>query len=199
MCERCAWCRDGGIMQAYHDEEWGTPVHDDRKHFENLTLEAFQCGLSWLLMLKKREIFRACLDDFDYEKIAEYDDSKIEDILNTPGMLKNRGKVRAAVTNARAFIEIINEFGSFDRFIWDFVGGKTRVYPGHQTEGATRNELSDALAREMKRRGFKYLGSITLYSHLQAEGMINDHDKACYKYKEIMRKYPCAIAADDEK
>jgi DNA-3-methyladenine glycosylase I len=193
MCERCAWCRDGGIMQEYHDAEWGTPTHDDRKHFEHMMLEAFQCGLSWMLMLKKREIFRGCMDGFDYEKIARYDEARVDEILAVPGMLKNRNKVRAAITNARAFIKIIEEFGSFDRFIWGFVGGKTLVYPGHQEKPVASNEISQALARELKRRGFKYLGPITLYSQLQAGGMINDHERNCYKYKVIMENYPVEI------
>lgn len=193
MCERCAWCLDGGMMQKYHDEEWGTPLHDDRKQFEFLMLEAFQCGLSWSLMLKKRDIFRACLDDFDYEKIAAYDDNKVEEILSVPGMLKNRGKIRAAITNARAFINIIEEFGSFDSFIWNFTGGKTLVYPAHHENPVASNDISEAISKELRRRGFKYLGEVTIYSHLQAAGLINDHDSNCYKYKAIMENYPVQV------
>ena len=193
MCVRCAWCLDGGMMQAYHDDEWGTPVHDDRRHFEHLMLEAFQCGLSWSLMLKKREIFCECLDGFDYEKIALYDDAKVDEILGAPGMLKNRNKVRAAITNARAFMGIIEEFGSFDGFIWNFIGGKTLVYPDHEKTPVASSALSDALAKELRRRGFRYLGPVTLYSYLQACGMINDHERNCYKYKIIMESFPVTV------
>ena len=192
MCMRCGWCLDGGLMQKYHDNEWGTPVHDDRLHFEYLMLEAFQCGLSWSLMLKKRDIFHDCLDGFDYEKIALYGDEKVEEILAVEGMLKNRGKVRAAIANAKAFINIIEEFGSFDRFVWDFVGGKTLVYASRDGIPA-KNDISEALSKEMRKRGFKYLGPVTLYSYLQAAGMINDHEVNCYKYKIIMENYPTRV------
>lgn len=190
MCKRCDWCLDGGLMQAYHDDEWGTPEHDDRKLFEYLMLEAYQCGLSWSLILKRREKLRECFDDFDYEKIALYDDARIENILSTDGMLKNRGKARAAVTNAIAFMDIRREFGSFDKFMWDFCGGKTIVWRSHAGKVIPQNELSEAFAMELKRRGFKYLGAVTLYSHLQACGVINDHDPDCYKYTEINSNYP---------
>ena len=189
MCKRCIWCLDGGLMQKYHDEEWGIPVHDDRVHFEHLMLEAFQCGLSWSLMLKKREIFRGCLDGFDYEKIARYGEEKEDEILAVPDMVKNRGKIRAAVEKAKAFINIVEEFGSFDRFVWDFVGGKTLVYARRGGIPA-KNDVSEALSKEMRKRGFKYLGPVTLYSYLQAAGMINDHEVNCYKYKIIMENYP---------
>ena len=196
MCQRCAWCLDGGMMQEYHDVEWGEPIHDDRKQFEHLMMEAFQCGLSWKLMMQKREIFRACLDGFDYEKIANYNEEDVQRILNTPGMLKNAGKVRAAITNARAYMQIIREYGSFDAFIWGYTGGKTLVYPAHQTAPVPSNALSDALAKEMKRRGFKYLGTVTLYSHMQASGMINDHEADCFRYKEILANHPCTIVEE---
>ena len=186
---RCAWCLDGGMMERYHDEEWGEPVHDDKKQFEYLMLEAMQCGLSWSLMLKKREIFRQCFDGFDFHKIAQYTESDVERILSTEGMIRSRGKINAIINNANCFLAVIEEFGSFDRYLWGFSGGKTMVYRKHQRgEFETRNELSDAIAKDMKKRGFKYLGSITLYSHLQACGIINDHDPVCFKYEEILKK-----------
>ena len=187
--KRCAWCEDGGMMQKYHDEEWGEPVHDDRKQFEYLMLEAMQCGLSWSLMLKKREIFRQCFDDFDFHKIAQYTEADVERILNTEGMIRSRGKINAIINNAKCFLQVIEEFGSFDSYLWGFSNGKTMVYRKHQRgEYETRNGLSDAIAKDMKKRGFKYLGSITLFSHLQACGIINDHDPGCFKYEELLKK-----------
>lgn len=184
--EKCAWCRDGGMMEKYHDEEWGTVLHDDRRQFEYLLMEAMQCGLSWSLMLKKREIFRECFADFNFEKVAVFDDARVQEILQTPGMIRSDIKVRAIINNARRFLEVIAEWGSFDRYLWSFSDGYTMVYRSHQ-EGRweTRNELSDRIAADLKKRGFKYLGSVTVYSHLQACGMINDHEKSCRKYAKL--------------
>ena len=187
--KRCAWCEDGGMMQQYHDEEWGEPVHDDRKQFEYLLLEAMQCGLSWSLMLKKREIFRQCFDDFDFHKIARYTEEDVERIMNTENMIRSRGKVGAIINNAKCFLEIAEEYGSFDSYLWGFSENKTMIYRKHQQgQFETRNELSDRISKDMKKRGFKYLGSITLFSHLQACGIINDHDPRCFKYKELLKK-----------
>ena len=190
MCESCAWCLGDAALKRYHDEEWGNPLHDDRKHFEYLALETFQCGLSWKLVLQKREIFRACFDNFDYEKIAAYDDAMIARALATPGMLKNRAKAFAMVTNARAFIKIIDEFGAFDKYIWGFTGGKSRVYTSHGAAPVTRNALSDEIASDLKKRGFKFIGSITVYSYLQSCGIINDHSPACFRYIQILNSHP---------
>lgn len=187
--ERCEWCIDGGILQKYHDEEWGNLLHDDKKHFEYLLMEAMQCGLNWIMMLKKREIFRACFDDFDYEKIALYDEEKIENIMNTDGMIKSRRKIEAVINNAGCFLKVIREFGSFDDYIWSFSDYKTLVYVKHQQgQPEVRNELSDQVSRDMKKRGFKYLGSITIFSHLQACGIINDHACNCYKYEKLLKE-----------
>lgn len=188
--EKCAWCRDGGLNETYHDNEWGIPLHDDRKQFEFLMLEVMQCGLSWTLMLKKRETFRKCFDDFDYEKIACYDEEKIQSIMETPDMIKSIRKIRAVIGNAKAFIKIREEFGSFDRFLWDYSGGKTLIYKSHRTSWVASNELSDKIAKELKKRGFKFLGSVTVYSHLQACGIINDHEESCFLYREITEHYP---------
>ncbi len=187
--ERCDWCLDGGILQKYHDEEWGNPLHDDKKHFEYLLMEAMQCGLNWTMMLKKREIFRKCFDDFDYQLIADYDETDMERIMNTDGMIKSGRKIAAIINNAKCFIKVIEEFGSFDRYIWSFSENHTFVYIKHQQGHAeVQNELSDRLSRDMKKRGFKYLGSITIFSHLQACGIINDHSCNCFKYERLLKE-----------
>lgn len=186
--ERCGWCLDGGILQKYHDEEWGNPLHDDKKHFEYLLMEAMQCGLNWTMMLKKREIFRKCFDAFDYQRIADYTEKDIERIMNTEGMIKSKGKISAIISNAKCFLKVIEEFGSFDHYIWSFSDYHTFVYVKHQQgQGEVRNELSDRLSRDMKKRGFKYLGSITVFSHLQACGIINDHACNCFKYEKLIK------------
>lgn len=188
--EKCNWCKDGGIMESYHDSEWGVPLHDDRKHFEFLTMEVMQCGLNWNMMMKKREVFRTCFDDFDYEKIACYDEAKIECIMETEGMIKSRRKINAVISNAAAFQKIIEEYGSFSQFLWDYSGNKTIVYRSHCFQGAASNELSDRISTELKKRGFKYLGSVTVYAHLQACGIINDHMPDCFRYQEILDRFP---------
>ena len=186
---RCAWCCDGGLNQSYHDQEWGILLHDDQKHFEFLMLEVMQCGLSWTLMLKKREIFRQCFNNFDYHKIAAYTENDIDRILNTEGMIKSRRKVCAIIHNARCFLQIIEEYGSFDSFIWAFTDNQTYIYPKHHRgEWEAKNELSDRVSAALKKRGFKYLGSITVFSHLQACGIINDHDPNCWMYDELIRQ-----------
>ena len=182
MKTRCKWCQDNGVNQKYHDEEWGIPVHDDRKHFEFLMMEVMQCGLNWTMMLNKRDIFRQCFDHFDYEKIIRYDEQKILEITETPGMIRSPRKIKAVITNAIAYMEIIKEYGSFDQFLWSYTDGKTMVYKSHQQTMIASNDLSDAISKELKKRGFKYLGSITVYSHLQACGMINDHEESCFLY-----------------
>lgn len=189
--ERCPWCLGTQKMTRYHDEEWGVPLHDDRKQFEFLMLEAMQCGLSWNLMIEKREIFRACFDGFDYEKIAAYTQADVQRILDTPGMIRSERKVNAVICNARAFIQIRQEYGSFSDWLWQFSQGKTILYDGH-SQGLlpAANALSDAVAKELKRRGFKYLGSITVYSHLQACGIVNDHLASCFRYADILEHYP---------
>ena len=186
----CTWCLCNEKMKKYHDEEWGVPLHDDHRQFEFLMMEVMQCGLNWNMMLKKRHIFRQCFDDFDYRKIAVYDEGKIQEIMETPGMIRSLRKIQAVINNACRFLQIIEEFGSFDTYLWSWTGGKTLVYRSHQTEGVAKNELSDAVSADLKKRGFKYLGSITVYSHLQACGMINDHDENCFLYDEICRRYP---------
>ena len=178
--ERCDWCKGDKKMLEYHDKQWGIPVHDDIKHFEYISLEVMQCGLNWKMMLDKRDIFNKCFDKFDYEKISKYSEKKIIKILDTEGMIKSRRKIEAIINNAKAFKKIIDEFGSFDNYIWKYTDFKTLIYHKHTLgEYVTHNKLSDEISKDLKKRGFKFLGSITVYSHLQACGMINDHEPKC--------------------
>ena len=186
----CDWGLDP-VNMKYHDEEWGVPLHDDRGQFEYLMMEVMQCGLSWGLMMKKREIFRACFDNFDFDRIAAYDESDIERILNTDGMIRSRRKVEAIIHNARLFQKISEENGSFSDWLWAFSDGKTILYNGHEKgDIPVSNGLSDRICRELKRRSFKYLGTVTVYSHLQACGIINDHCDECPCYKRINGSNP---------
>ncbi|MGE4584893.1 MAG: DNA-3-methyladenine glycosylase I [Sphaerochaeta sp.] len=183
---RCAWADSNPLLAEYHDQEWGTPLHDDRKQFEFISLEVMQCGLSWLTVLKKREVFKEAFADFDVASIAGFDESNVDAILGMEHMIKSRRKVEAIIRNARSFLKIQEEFGSFDRYIWQFTEGKTLEYPGH-AEGSViiaRNELSDAISADLKKRGFSFLGSITVYAHLQAAGIINDHLAYCFRYQQ---------------
>lgn len=191
MLIRCNWCINDSKLLEYHDRQWGIPIHDDLLHFEYLFLEVMQCGLNWKMMLQKREIFQKCFDNFDYYKIAKYNEEKIEEILETEGMIKSRKKIEAIINNANAYIKIIEEFGSFDKFIWNYTGGKTLIYRSHVNgNGVSKNQLSDEISNELKNRNFKFLGSITIYSHLQACGIINDHDPNCWMFNMIEKGYP---------
>ncbi len=184
--ERCGWCLCNEKMIKYHDEEWGVPVRDDRKQFEYLMMEVMQCGLNWNMMLQKREIFRECFVGFDYEKVAEYGEEDILRILETEGMIRSRRKVEAVIHNARCFRKVREEFGTFSEYLWGFSGGKTILYMGHQKgQIPARNGLSDRVSGDLKKRGFKYLGSVTVYAHLQACGMVNDHLEGCFRYREV--------------
>ena len=187
----CGWADINPLMKKYHDEEWGIPVHDDQKQFEFLMMEAMQCGLSWDLMMKKREIFRQCFDRFDYNKAASYTDEDVKRIMDTEGMIRSERKIRAVIHNAQCFLKIREEYGSFSKWLWSFTDNKTVLY-AHHDEGIVpvSNGLSDRIAKELKRRGFKYLGTVTVYSHLQACGIINDHHKDCDCYKRIIENYP---------
>ena len=187
----CNWNFTSEAMRAYHDTDWGEPLHDDRGQFEFLMLEAMQCGLSWDLMIRKREIFRACFDDFDYDRIAAYTEADIERILNYPGMIRSRRKIEAVINNARRFQALRAEAGSFSDWLWSFSGGKTILYTGHELgDVPARNGLSDRVAGELKKRGFKFLGSVTVYAHLQACGIVNDHHRDCDCYWRIVNKWP---------
>ena len=197
----CDWDKGNRLLTDYHDTEWGVPLFDDRKQFEFLMMEALQCGLSWMLMMKKREIFRHCFDNFDFEKVAAYGEADVCRILQTEGMLRSEPKVRAVIHNARCFAEICRECGSFSSYLWGFAGGKPICYEHHNDEGCVpvSNGLSDRIARDLKKRGFKYLGSITVYSHLQACGIINDHDCDCPCFRRLTKAYPpVTLPCDDE-
>ncbi len=185
--ERCPWCMCNEKMIRYHDEEWGVPVHDDRKQFEFLMMEVMQCGLNWNMMIQKREIFRNCFDDFDFDKVAAYGEEDIQRIMGTEGMIRSRRKIEAVIHNARCFQEIRREFGSFSDYIWRFTESRIYLYTGHQKgQIPARNGLSDRISKDLKKRGLKYMGSVTVYSHLQACGMINDHLESCFRYGELL-------------
>lgn len=179
---RCPWCGDDELYVKYHDEEWGVPVHDDRKHFEFLVLESAQAGLSWITILRKRENYRLAYDDFDPVKVAKYGIEKIEELMNNSGIVRNRKKIEASINNAQRFLEIVDEFGSFDKYIWSFVDNKPIINSWLDiSEMPAKTELSDEVSKDLKKRGFKFLGSTIIYSHLQATGLIDDHLISCFK------------------
>jgi DNA-3-methyladenine glycosylase I len=185
--QTCSWPTGDSLLLKYHDKEWGVPVHNDRKLFEFLILEGFQAGLSWLTILKKRENFRKAFDNFDFNKIAKYDRRKINSLMKDSGIIRNRLKINAAVENAKAFIKVRKEFGTFDKYIWQFTNGKPiRNRFTSLKELPARTELSDMISKDLKKRGFKFVGSTIVYAHLQATGMVNDHIKSCFRYKEII-------------
>ncbi|GGZ85275.1 DNA-3-methyladenine glycosylase I [Algibacter mikhailovii] len=183
---RCAWCKGDALYEAYHDEEWGVPVFNDDTLFEFLTLETFQAGLSWITVLRKRENFRRAFDNFDYNLIALYKQPKIDSLLQDAGIIRNKLKVNATVTNAQAFIKIQEEFGSFSTYIWQFTQGKPikNVYK-KASEIPANTPLSDAISKDLKKRGFKFVGSTVVYAHMQATGMVNDHEVNCFRYEEV--------------
>jgi len=185
---RCGWCSDDPLYCRYHDSEWGVPLHDDQALFEFLILEGAQAGLSWITILRKRENYRAAFDNFDAVRIARYNASKIESLLQDPGIVRNRLKVGAAVTNAQKFLDVQNEFGSFDAFIWRFVDGRPRQNAWRSlAEIPASTPESDAMSKELKRRGFKFAGSTICYALMQATGMVNDHTTDCFRHKELLR------------
>ncbi|OUR94686.1 DNA-3-methyladenine glycosylase [Flavobacteriales bacterium 34_180_T64] len=183
---RCGWCVGDTLYEAYHDKEWGVPVFDDETIFEFLILETFQAGLSWITILRKRENFRKAFDNFDYKTIANYDQSKIDSLLLDAGIIRNKLKINATVSNALAFIAIQNEFGSFSKYIWGFVNEKPIKNSLKSANNAPANTpLSDALSKDLKKRGFKFVGSTVVYAHMQATGMVNDHEMNCFRYNEV--------------
>lgn len=181
MPRRCGWVDEGSELYArYHDEEWGVPVHEDGRLFEMLLLESFQAGLSWIGILKKRENFRRAFDGFDPEKIARYDEKKVDRLLQDAGIVRNRSKIMAAIGNAAAFLQIQKEYGSFDRYLWSFTGERTLCGSFGQGPPPARTELSDAISADLRKRGMKYVGSVIIYSYLQAVGVVNDHEPGCF-------------------
>ncbi len=187
MKTRCEWSGTDELYVKYHDEEWGVPVHDDKTHYEFLILEGAQAGLSWITILRKREGYRKLFSDFDVTKVSRFTEKKIEKLLLNPAIVRNKLKVRSAVSNAKAFMEVQKEFGSFDKYIWQFVNNKPIVNKWKKMSDlpATSAE-SDSLSKDLKKRGFKFVGSTIMYAHMQAIGMINDHTTDCFRYKEVM-------------
>ena len=177
---RCGWCEKDDLYRNYHDEEWGKPVDDDETIFQFLVLESFQAGLSWYTILKKRENFAEAFDQFDYKKIANYSEDKVEELMNNAGIIRNRLKILATINNARRFQEVQKEFGTFSKYIWNFVEGEPIVnHPETLSDVPPTTEISDALAKDLKKRGFKFLGSTVMYAHMQATGLVNDHLVDC--------------------
>ena len=183
MTKRCAWARTP-LSIAYHDEEWGVPLHDDTRLFEFLVLEGAQAGLSWETILNKRDNYRAAFDGFNPAKIARYNERKIESLMSNAGIIRNRLKINAAITNARSFLDVNREFGSFDAYVWRFVNGKPLRRKRGQPVPA-KTELSDALSKDLSKRGFKFVGSTICYAFMQAVGMVNDHDPSCFRYTRV--------------
>lgn len=187
MKTRCAWAGNDPLYIAYHDQEWGVPVRDDRILFEFLTLEGFQAGLSWITILRKRDNFRNALDDFDYNRIAEYGDRKIERLLNNAGIIRNKAKVKAVVSNARAFQGIQAVFGTFSNYIWQFVDGEPIINAWKTVEAIPpQTDLSVTISKDLKQKGFTFVGPTIVYSHMQATGMVNDHTVDCFRYRELI-------------
>ena len=185
--QRCAWPADNPLMIKYHDKEWGVPVHNDRKLFEFLLLEGFQAGLSWNTILNKRENFRKAFDNFDFNKVVSYNKNKINSLLDNGGIIRNKLKIESAVTNARAFIEIRKQFGTFNKYIWGFVNSKPLVNNHKRLKDIpTSTNLSDLISKDLKKRCFKFVGTTIIYAHMQATGMVNDHTIDCFRYKEIV-------------
>ncbi len=188
MIQKCDWALHSALEEQYHDTEWGVAVHDDRLLFEFLILEGAQAGLSWSTILNKREAYRKAFDHFDVEKVAGYDQKKIHELLSNSGIVRNKLKINAAISNAQAFIAIQEQFGSFDRYIWQFVDGETQVNHWLTMQDVPANtKESDAMSKDLKQRGFKFVGSTICYAHMQATGMVNDHLVKCFRYQELLK------------
>lgn len=186
---RCPWCEGAELYRRYHDEEWGAPVHDDRRHFEFLVLESAQAGLSWSTILKKRANYRKAYRGFDPRVVARFDPRDRERLLNDPGIVRNRLKIESSINNAKRFLEVQESFGSFDKYLWGFVGGKPRVNKWKTlSEIPAKTDLSDTVSKDMKKRGFRFIGSTIIYAHLQAVGVVNDHLVSCFRYSELAAK-----------
>jgi DNA-3-methyladenine glycosylase I len=187
--KRCSWVDvDDALMREYHDREWGVPSHDDRRHFEFLVLEAAQAGLSWSIVLRKREGYRRAFNEFDPVKVARYSPARIDKLVADPGIVRNRMKIAAAVKNAQAFVAVQKEFGSFDEYCWQFVNGRPRQNRWNSLRQIPATTAqSDAFSRDLKRRGFSFVGSTVIYAHMQAVGMVNDHEVNCFRYRDVRR------------
>ncbi len=186
--ERCLWCGTDPLYVKYHDEEWGVPVHDDRKHFEFLVLESMQAGLSWNIVLRKRENFRKAFAGFDPEKVAAFDQKKVEELVQDAGIIRNRAKILAAINNAARFLEVKKEFGTFDNFFWSFVEYKPVINNWENlSQLPASTSLSDLISKDLKSRGFKFLGTTVIYAHMQAIGLVNDHLIGCFRWHELQQ------------
>lgn len=190
MKQRCQWCVNGGeIYLDYHDNEWGVPVHDDRHFFEHIVLEGAQAGLSWITILKRRENYRKAFDNFDVKKVAKYGEKKIEELVQDAGIIRNRLKIKSAINNAKVFIAIQKEFGSFDKYFWSFTGGKiidNKIKTMRDIPATS--ELSDTISKDLKKRGMNFIGSTIIYAMMQSVGMVNDHEMTCFRHKELTGK-----------
>lgn len=185
--KRCAWPADDSLMKKYHDKEWGVPVHDDRKLFEFLLLEGFQAGLSWKTILYKRANFRKAFDNFNFNKVALYNKHKINSLMKDVGIIRNKLKIESTVTNAKAFIKVRKQFGTFDKYIWGFVNNKPIINKHKRLRDIPAStKVSDLISADLKKRGFKFVGSTIIYAHMQATGMVNDHTTDCFRYKQIL-------------
>ena len=184
--KRCIWCGDDPLYVKYHDEEWGVPVKEDDKLFEFLTLETFQAGLSWITVLRKRENFRKAFSNFDYKKIALYDQKKVDSLLNDKGIIRNKLKINATISNAKAFIDVQKEYGSFSSYIWGFTNNKVINNKWRNiSEIPSKTSLSDQISKDLKKKGFKFVGSTVVYAHMQATGMVNDHTTDCFRHRQL--------------
>ncbi|MDZ7340682.1 MAG: DNA-3-methyladenine glycosylase I [candidate division KSB1 bacterium] len=185
--ERCPWPGNDELYIKYHDEEWGVPVHEDRKHFEFLVLEGAQAGLSWLTILRRRENYRQAFAHFDPTKVAQFDAAKVAELLANAGIIRNRKKIESAINNAQRFLEVQRQFGSFDHYIWNFVNHRPVVNHWKSlSELPARTELSDRISKDLKQRGFSFVGSTIIYAHMQAIGLVNDHLVNCFRYRELI-------------
>lgn len=183
---RCAWVTEDPLYMAYHDQEWGVPLYEERGLFEHLVLETMQAGLSWFTILKKREAFRAAFDDFDAERIAAYGEQKIESLLANPSIIRNRRKIEAVITNARRMLEVREEWGSFAQYIWSFVGGSPKIHHWPSTKAVpVTSPESEAMSRDMKKRGFRFVGPVSCYAYMQAAGMVMDHTLDCFRHDAL--------------
>jgi DNA-3-methyladenine glycosylase I len=186
---RCDWPGDNSLMIKYHDEEWGRPLHDDKLLFEFIVLDTFQAGLSWYIVLKKREHFRKAFDYFDPEKIAKYDNDKLDELLNNKNIIRNRMKIKATINNAKSFLKIVDKYGSFDKFIWQFTDYKVIQNKWEKHEDIpVKTEISDLMSKELKNNGFKFVGSTICYAFMQATGMVNDHLTKCFRHKQLFEE-----------
>lgn len=185
--KRCPWCETDDLLRSYHDDEWGVPVHDDRKHFEFLILEGAQAGLSWLTVLRRREYYREAYHDFDPTIVARYTDKEIETLMSDAGIIRNRRKIEASINNAKLLLDMQHELGSFDTYIWSFVEDKPVVHNWqHDSQIPSQTPVSNELSKDLKKRGFKFVGPTIMYAHMQATGLVNDHIASCFRYKQLL-------------